>query len=528
MTSAYPLRARRALSLHAHLAILSLGLGVSLACYDAPTSYTASANDSGSFSLAVSTDTLDVQIGASARATLRTIRTGGFVDSISLSVADRPNGLLIEVERAAAPDSATLTFTPDSTIDAGVYVVVVQARSARIGLRERRIAVRVLAPAPRPPIADRAFSGNHNCVLTTLGAAYCWGSNAAGQLGNGRTNFAGVGVPTAVVGGHAFSSLSIGKTGATTCGVRFDGAAFCWGNNAQGQLGDGTLMQRSSPARVRTDLRFSSIAVGASHVCGITFAHDVACWGTSPNGAFGDGTTGTRLVPELLTSSSRFLQVVAGEDFTCALSDRRLATCWGQGRQGQLGDGLAESHTTPITVTDSIEFTSLVAAQFGVCGLTENGRAYCWGNNDFGTVGDGTLGLEGGISRHRSPSRVLGVPAFSQISAGYETMCGIGVDRVSYCWGYNAFGEVGDGSFEHRAIPTPIDGALEIRSLAAGTANGCGVTSARAIVCWGDSLHGALGDDNTVEAPRPSPVLVHWPIQRSVTVDQRASELKMK
>jgi alpha-tubulin suppressor-like RCC1 family protein len=92
-----------------------------------------------------------------------------------------------------------------------------------------------------------AAGGAHTCGLTAAGAAYCWGSNSNGQLGNGTIGGMNIaGAP--VSGGITFVSLSAG--GAHTCGVTPDGAIYCWGANASGQLGDGTQADRGGPVRV--------------------------------------------------------------------------------------------------------------------------------------------------------------------------------------------------------------------------------------------------------------------------------------
>jgi alpha-tubulin suppressor-like RCC1 family protein len=481
------------------------------ACYDADTAYPSAPNDQGSFSVAVVEDSLTVRVGESVSTSVVLQRTGRFADSIALSVVSRADGLNLSIAGTASSDSATLTLFATATLAPGPYVVVVQARARGVGLREHLVVLTVLDSAALEPVADRLFVGDHPCLLTTRGAAYCWGVNRAGEVGNGSINAAGVPVPTLVRGDHKFSTLAVSKTGGVTCGVRRDGVALCWGANLVGQLGDGTTTARSVPTAVATDLRFRGVAVGTSHACAVTFDGDIACWGNSPNGAFGDGTAGPRRLPHIMPSPFRFSQITAGEDFTCALRDNGTAYCWGQGRQGQLGDGRAESSLRPVAVAGEITFKQIVAAQFSVCGLTFDGLVYCWGNNEFGTIGDGTTGLEGGVSRHRTPTRVVSVPGLTSITAGYETVCGVTSDRTAYCWGYNGEGEVGDGTFESRAIPTRVAQSLDLRSVVAGTTTTCALTVSRAVACWGDNLHGALGDNDTVEAPRSSPVFVHWP-----------------
>ena len=112
------------------------------------------------------------------------------------------------------------------------------------------------------------------------------------------------------------------------------GAAYCWGDNDHGQLGDGTTTPHSFPAPVAGGLTFKSIAVGDAHVCGVTTSGAVYCWGFSSNGAFGDGSEDEHLTPTAGAPGLAFQSVVAGSDFTCGLTTTGTAYCWGLGQHG--------------------------------------------------------------------------------------------------------------------------------------------------------------------------------------------------
>src|SRR2546425_101613 len=128
----------------------------------------------------------------------------------------------------------------------------------------------------------------HTCGVTTAGAAYCWGDNSNGQLGDGSTTNGSSPVP--VAGGLRFAAVSAGYL--HSCGVTPTGAAYCWGSNGAGQLGDGTKSDRSNPVSMRGGVPFAAVSAGVLHTCGIMVAGATYCWGFNRNGQLGNAVPG--------------------------------------------------------------------------------------------------------------------------------------------------------------------------------------------------------------------------------------------
>jgi alpha-tubulin suppressor-like RCC1 family protein len=136
--------------------------------------------------------------------------------------------------------------------------------------------------------------GGHTCGVTTAERGYCWGSNALGQIGDGTTTRRPT--PVQVAGWLSFRLLSAGSS--DTCAVNLFDRAFCWGANTRGQLGDGTTTQRLTPVRVVGGLRFRQVSASEiRHTCGVTTGNLSYCWGQNDNGQLGDGTLRNRARP---------------------------------------------------------------------------------------------------------------------------------------------------------------------------------------------------------------------------------------
>ncbi len=170
----------------------------------------------------------------------------------------------------------------------------------------------------------------HVCALDAGSRAYCWGSNIYGQLG-GSTGFG------AVDDGRVFVSLAAG--GLHTCAVSSGGTASCWGRNYFGQLGDGGTTDRSAPTAVSapTGLTFSAVTAGDVHTCAVTSQGQAFCWGNNAEGELGDGTTTVRRIPTPVATSLRFTELAAGHAFTCGLTAEGPVFCWGSNGAGRLG-----------------------------------------------------------------------------------------------------------------------------------------------------------------------------------------------
>jgi hypothetical protein len=194
--------------------------------------------------------------------------------------------------------------------------------------------------------AQASLGVRHDCFVTADRAAYCEGENSNGQLGVGWARDTSAG-PVPVVGGLSFSSITTGLY--HTCGLAGE-EAYCWGLNTEGALGSGAGYNTGTPTAVDGGLRFATLDGGAFHNCGTTLAGAAYCWGNNRNGQLGDGTRVSRATPVAVLGGVRFRSISAGADHTCALSVDGVVYCWGENESGQLGDGSTSDALTPVRV----------------------------------------------------------------------------------------------------------------------------------------------------------------------------------
>jgi alpha-tubulin suppressor-like RCC1 family protein len=346
-----------------------------------------------------------------------------------------------------------------------------------------------------------ALSGgaDHNCALTSGGGVLCWGRNIEGQLGDGTTTSRST--PTAVSGlGGGVTSIAGGHS--HTCAVTPGGLA-CWGANDAGQLGDGTTTQRSTPAAAAGLASAPApVTLGQTHACALTPVGGVVCWGSNSYGQLGNGTTVDRSTPTAVSGlATGVAVVVAGGSHTCALTTAGGVTCWGWNIYGQLGDGSTTNRTTPVSVYGLSSGVAAIAAGYRhTCALTTSGAAVCWGWNAAGQVGDGTT------TDRTAPTAVTGLWSdVAAIAAGNAFTCAVKDGGGVSCWGYNGYGQLGDGTTTNRTAPTAV-GGLTAAGIAAGHFHTCALTADGAAACWGSNSDGQLGDGTRTGRSTPAAV----------------------
>ena len=345
-------------------------------------------------------------------------------------------------------------------------------------------------------VVQVAVGDQFACALTAAGAVSCWGLGTSGQLGHGTTSSA---TPRPVTG-LSSGVTAIATGGAHACALTSGGAVRCWGAGSRGQLGNGSAQASSTPVQVAGLTHgVAALAAGGWHTCAVSTTGAASCWGENDEGQLGDGhpsedsTTPTQ-VSDL---ASGVAAITAGGRHTCALLTTGHVQCWGENSLGQLGTGSFASPTlAPHDVGDLGGAATAVATGPGhTCALLDDASVRCWGGNGSGQLGNGqTMAV-------RTPVQVStmtsGVTAFSAGPAA----CAV-ADGTLECWGEGHRGALGNGAWNDRTTPTTVSGLLSGATGVDSDGHTCAVHDGAAL-CWGDNSSGALGDGTTTSTASP-------------------------
>jgi alpha-tubulin suppressor-like RCC1 family protein len=321
-------------------------------------------------------------------------------------------------------------------------------------------------------------------------------------------------VPTRVGTSSSWAKVFAGID--SICAIQTDGSLWCWGSNDYGELGDGTTTGQPVPELVSPGTRWASVSISYHSVCGIQTDGSLWCWGENDHGELGDGTTAEQHLPERIGASTSWASVTCGLAFACGTQVDGSLWCWGDDCVGELGDGVScacfpteptNCHAyAPEQIATSASWKTVAGSPYSqhACAIQADSSLWCWGYDGFNALGDGTANQS--LSRN-APERIT-TATWNTITAGGNNTCGIASDGSRWCWGNDAIGQLGDGTTTAALQPEQIGATNTWVTVTMGYEHGCGVLHDGTLLCWGGNPSGQLGDGTTTTHLSPE-VIAH-------------------
>ncbi|MGO8959313.1 MAG: RCC1 domain-containing protein [Streptosporangiaceae bacterium] len=318
---------------------------------------------------------------------------------------------------------------------------------------------------------------------------------------------AALGLPPAAA---ATASVGHGALRAATTTATAANELVGWGNNGEGELGNGHATSSDTPVMVKLPrhVAVTQATAGCFHSLAVTTTGKVLAWGFNRDGQLGDGSTKSSRIPVSvkLPRNTTVTSARAGCEFSLALTSAGRLLAWGFNGDGELGDGSTKGSHRPVMVKlpKNTRVKAFSAGCFHALALTTTGEVLAWGVNGDGQLGDGTTTSSDRPVKVKLPKHVK----VKAVSAGCYHSLALSTKGQIIAWGNNTYGQLGNGTTTASDLPLAISFEISrpvgsITQLSAGWFDSLALTSSGAVLAWGDNGNGQLGTGNTTSYPAP-------------------------
>lgn len=373
-----------------------------------------------------------------------------------------------------------------------------------------------------PGIIQIASGYHHNIAIKNDWTVWAWGSNLAGQLGDGTDESRNL--PVQIKGpngmGWLTDIIAIAAGNQHSLALSGDGHVLAWGNNTYGQLGNATNNKSYTPVYVLNEQNepfenVAAIASGSNHSFLITEDNQLWAWGKNESGQLGNNTTINRNRPVriYLPQELQILKVSAGDSHSMALLGNGHVWSWGENSSGQLGIGSIESSLIPIRILQADSeipldnIVEIASGAFHSLALSSDGFIWSFGLNQNGQLGNG------GPIHTTSPLKVqhinnqTALTDIGKIAAGTDHSIAIQNNGVIWSWGKNDGGQLGNSTQTSTYYPTQISNLTDVLAIDAGKAHSVAHTEQGDVWAWGNNYSFQLGTGNTIQSLIPKQTL---------------------
>jgi len=332
------------------------------------------------------------------------------------------------------------------------------------------------------------------------GSLWTWGNDGQGRLGDNTAGTDKSSPIQTVSGGTNWKQVSVGDF--YTASIKTDGTLWTWGHNTYGQLGDNTIVHRSSPVQtVSGGTNWKQVAGGISHTAAIKTDGTLWTWGRGQYGQLGDNSQVNKSSPvQTVAGGTNWKQVAGGQDYTAAIKTDGTLWTWGHNPFGALGDNTVVNKSSPIqTVSSGTNWKSVACGRQATAAIKTDGTLWLWGHNQIGKLGDNTV-----VNKSSPVQTVAGGTNWKQVAGGQDHTAAIKTDGTLWLWGDNVDGNLADNTRTVKSSPIQtVSGGTNWKLVACGEYYTVAIKTDGTLWTWGDNATGQLGDNTVVLKSSP-------------------------
>ncbi len=396
----------------------------------------------------------------------------------------------------------------------GIITLYAWTKDAVGNVSASKSATIIIDTNQTPVIQSLSTGDKHTAIVKSDGSLWLWGDNSDGQLGDG--SYINITAPTRL--GSANDWKEVASGGYHTLAIKTDGSLWGWGYNKYGQLGDSSTSTRNAPVRIGTSTDWLHISASWAHSLAIKSDGSLWSWGYNNRGQLGVGTTGNATSPQRIGSASTWQQIAAGTYHSLALKLDGTLWSWGDNTNGQLGDGTNANKTAPVAIVPASTWKRVAAGAFHTLAIKSDGSLWTWGSNYYNQLGNGTA------YDMNAPVHIGINTDWKQVVGGDRHSAAVRSDGTLWMWGDDSSGQLGDSGTTARSVPAKLDTATDWQLVANGQYFTMAVKTDGSLWSWGTNDSGQLGN-GTVTSSSPAVIIVTAPRVTAFSIPTSSSSL---